>query len=84
MTRIQIQPVSIFPDTVSYLELTSANVRSFGENGSAVVTWQLQDASGNSLKNGLEHLTGSDYQGWNDDLPYLTNWLLSRLGLVAV
>ena len=31
----------------------------------------------------VEEINGADYQGWNEDLPYLTNLLLSRLGLVA-
>lgn len=83
MTTIQIQPVTIFPETATQLQLSGATVRSFGESGQAYITWQLLDSSGKSLKVGTEDLSGSDYQGWNDDLPYLTNWLLNRLGLTA-
>lgn len=83
MTKVQIQPITIFPETATILELSGASVRGFGDNGSAIVTWHLTDSSGKILKNGAEELNGSDYQGWNEDLPYLTNWLLNRLGLVA-
>ena len=84
MIRVEIQPVAVFPQTATHLVLTSATVRSFGTDGSAIVTWQLQDSEGNMLKSGIEDLSGTSYQGWNDDLPYLTNWLLDLLGLTAV
>lgn len=83
MTVVQIQPVTIFPDVATQLYLSGASVRSFGANGYALVSWQLQDSAGNLLKNGSEELSGADYQSWNDDLPFLTNWLLNRLGLTA-
>jgi hypothetical protein len=83
MNRVQIQPVTIFPETATTLELSGASVRRFGVSGTAMISWHLLDSSGRSLKSGAEELSGEDYQGWNDDLPYLTNWLLNRLGLVA-
>ena len=84
MTTILIQPVTIFPESATQLRLVGAAVKHFGDEGSAAISWQLLDSSGNLLKNGIEELSGADYQGWNDDLPYLTNWLLDRLGLSAL
>lgn len=84
MTTIQIQPVAIFPDTATQLQLAGATVRGFGDGGQAFISWQLLDPSGRSLKVGMEELSGADYQAWNDDLPFLTNWLLNRLGLTAI
>lgn len=83
MNRVQIQPVTVFPETATILELSGASVRKFGDNGSAMISWHLLDSSGKLLKSGVEEINGADYQGWNEDLPYLTNLLLSRLGLVA-
>lgn len=84
MTTVQIQPVTIFPESATQLQLTGATVRRFGNEGTAFISWQLLDSSGNLLKNGVEELNGADYQGWNEDLPYLTNWLLNQLGLSAL
>jgi hypothetical protein len=83
MNIVQIQPVMIFPETATQLQLMGASVRRFGEGGDALISWQLSDSSGKLLKVGVEELNGEDYQMWNDDLPYLTNWLLDRLGLTA-
>jgi len=83
MNKVQIQPVTIFPETATVLELSGASVRNFGGGGSAMISWHLLDSSGKLLKSGIEEISGEDYQGWNEDLPYLTNLLLNRLGLVA-
>lgn len=82
--KTNIVPVTIFPQTATTLEIIGANIRTFSSNGSANIVWALSDSNGNILKSGAEELSGSAYQGWNDDEPYLMNWLLDRLGLTAV
>lgn len=79
--KTNIVPVTIFPQTATSLEIVGANIRTFSSAGSANIVWVLLDASGNVLKSGAEELSGDDYQGWNDDEPYLINWLLPRLSL---
>lgn len=79
--KTNIVPVTIFPKTATSLEIMGANIRTFSDGGSANIIWALLDSSGNVLKSGAEELSGADYQGWNDDEPYLMNWLLPRLEL---
>jgi hypothetical protein len=81
--KTNIVPVTIFPDSAVSLEIMGANVRKFADEGSAIVVWALLDSKNNILRTGSEELTGADYQGWNDDAPYLMNWLLPRLALTA-
>lgn len=83
MTKVKIQPVKIFPDEATQLEISGASVKKFGPEGEAFVFWSLKDSKGKILKSGAENLKGSDYQAWSDDLPYLTTWLINRLGLIA-
>ena len=79
--KVQIQPVTVFPNTATQLEIVSASIRKFSSEGEAYIVWQLLDADNKVLTSDASELTGSDYQGWNDDFPYLMNWLVSRLNL---
>lgn len=82
--KVQIQPVSIFPDTATQLELVGVNIRQLSTNGYALIAWQLKDEGDNSLKAGTVDISGAEYQGWNDDDPYLMNLVLAKLGLTKV
>lgn len=76
-----INPVSIFPDTATYLAISNAAITKFGSNGSGVLCWQLLNSAKAILKNGVIELSGSDYQGWNDDDPYLLELACTKLGV---
>jgi len=80
--KVKIQPVSVFPDTATNFSLVGANIRRLAEGGFALLMWQLTDDSDRTLKTGVVEVSGADYQGWNDDDPYLMNLALSKLGLV--
>jgi len=79
--KVQIQPVSVFPNTATQLEIVSATIRKFSSEGEAYIIWQLLDADDKVVASDAAQLSGSDYQDWNDDSPYLMNWLLSKLNL---
>lgn len=82
--KVQIESVSIFPDTATQLELTGASIRMLGEEGTALIHWRLLNESGRQLQVGSIDVSGPLYRGWNDDDPYLTNIVLSQLGLTKV
>ena len=79
--KVQIQPVSVFPDTATQLELVGVNIRRLAADGQALIAWQLKDASDQPLKAGVVEISGAEYQGWNDDEPYLMDLTLTKLGL---
>lgn len=79
--KAQIQPVTIFPDTATHLEIVGVNIRQLGASGFAILVWQLTNDSGAQLKTGSVDIVGSDYQGWNEDDPYLMDIVLAKLGL---
>jgi len=79
--KVQIQPISVFPGTATQLELVGVSIRRLAADGHATLTWQLKDSNGSPLKAGIVEIRGSDYQGWNDDDPYLTDLVLAKLGL---
>lgn len=81
--KVQIQPVSVFPNTATQLEIVSATIRKFSPEGEAYIVWQLLDADNKVVASDAAHLSGSDYQEWNDDTPYLMNWLLGKLNLTS-
>ena len=39
--EINIEPVSIFPDTATKLRVTNVQIRQLGDGGNAVVSWEL-------------------------------------------
>jgi len=79
--KVQIQPVAVFPDTATQLELVGVNIRRLSTNGYALVAWQLKDANDQPLKSGTVDVSGAEYQAWNDDEPYLLDLTLAKLGL---
>jgi hypothetical protein len=76
--KVRIQPVTIFPDTATYIELTGAQIRSFS---SAFITWSLLSEENLSLKSGAVEISGEEYQGWSDDDPYLVDLVVAKLNL---
>ena len=79
--KAKIQPVTIFPDTANYISIVGASINSFGDSGSGTLVWQLSNDGGRPLKSGVLEISGADYQGWNDDLPYLLDLTIAKLGL---
>lgn len=82
--KVQIQPVTIFPDTATQFEIIGVNIRRLASDGQAYLAWQLKSATDSQLTVGTLEITGAEYQGWNDDDPYLMDLALSRLGLTKV
>lgn len=81
--KVQIQPVQVFPNTATQLEIVSATIRKFASEGTAYVVWQMLDSENKVVASDATELSGNDYQGWNDDVPYLMNWLLGKLNLTS-
>ena len=81
MLTASINPVTVFPDTAVYLTVYNAAVTSFGDSGMAILCWQLLDVNGKVLRQDAIEISGADYQGWNDDDPYLLYIVLNKLGL---
>jgi hypothetical protein len=81
--KVQIQPVQIFPNTATQLEIVGAHIRKFSEEGQAFIVWQLLDSSDNVLSSDATEISGNDYQNWNEDFPHLMNCLLRKLNLTA-
>ncbi len=81
MLIVNINPVTVFPDTAVYFVLQNAAVSSFGAEGRATLCWQLLNSNGSVLRQDLMEISGAEYQGWNDDDPYLVDLALSKLGL---
>ena len=79
--KVQIQPVVIFPDTATQLHLLHASIRNFSPDGFADLNWQLLSSTNEVLKSGVVVISGPEYEGWNDDQPYLMDILLQKLGL---
>jgi len=82
--KVRIEPVTVFPDTATRLELAGATIRALGETGTALIHWRLLNESGRQLQAGSLDLSGDSYKGWNDDDPYLMDIVLSQLGLTKV
>lgn len=80
--KIRIQPVPVFPSTATVLQISGANIKKFAADGSATIMWQLLDDGDAVLTTGVVDITGSEYQGWNEDSPYLENIVLDRLNLL--
>lgn len=92
--QIKIQPVVIFPDTATQLQVDLVQVRGLGERGEATVAWQLMSedhrdedgnvTSGRELKSGFVILSGEEYNGWGSDDAYVLNLVIQKLGLTIV
>jgi hypothetical protein len=80
----RIKPVTIFPDVAVSLEIMSAQINNFGVEGSANLIWTLNSENGVALKHGIITLAGADYQLWNNDEPYLINYVSAQLGLELI
>lgn len=81
--KIRINPISVFPSTATVLLIAGASIKKFSDNGEATISWQLLSDLDEVLSNGIVELTGEEYQGWNDDSPYIENIVLEKLGLTA-
>jgi len=81
MLTASINPVTVFPDTAVYFTLYNAAITHFGNNGTAILCWQLLDVNGKVLRQDALEISGAEYQGWNDDDPYLLDLALNKLGL---
>lgn len=79
--KTRINPVEIFPDVATVFSVVSVQVRDFGENGSAIIGWQLCADGGEQLKSGGIMISGSEYAGWGSDDDYILELALSKLGL---
>ena len=80
--KIRIEPVSVFPFTATILQVTGANIRKFADGGEATISWQLLSDSDEVLSSGVVEISGEEYQGWNEDSPYLEDIVLEKLGLL--
>jgi hypothetical protein len=81
--KIRINPVPVFPSTATTLLIAGANIKKFADSGEATISWQLLSDLDEVLSNGIVELSGEEYQGWNDDSPYLEDLVLEKLGLTA-
>lgn len=81
--KIRINPVSVFPSTATVLLIAGASIKKFADSGEATISWQLLSDDDEVLSNGIVELSGEEYQGWNDDSPYLEDLVLEKLGLTA-
>ena len=81
--EMRINPVGIFPDTATVLKLTGAQVRKFGDGGSVIVGWHLQNKSGATLKSGGVEISGAEYTAWGTDDTYLLDLVASKVGVTV-
>lgn len=81
MLTASINPVTVFPDTAVYFTIYNAAITNFSDGGRATLCWQLLDVNGKLLRQDAIEISGAEYQGWNDDDPYLLDLALSKLGL---
>ena len=81
--KIRINPVTVFPSTAAVLLISGASIKKFADSGEATITWQLLSELDEVLSSGIVELSGEEYQGWNDDSPYIENLVLEKLGLTA-
>lgn len=81
--KIRINPVSVFPSTATVLLISGASIKKFADVGEATISWQLLSALDEVLSTGIVEIAGEEYQGWNDDSPYIENLVLEKLGLTA-
>ena len=82
--KIQIQPVQVFPETATQLELTGAKIRRLSSEGDAHLFWRLLSADNKILTTGVVSISNSEYQEWQDDDPYLMDLALQKLGLTSM
>ena len=80
--KIRIEPVSVFPATATTLQVAAASIRKFADGGEASISWHLLSDSDEVLSSGVVEISGEEYQGWNEDSPYLENIVLEKLGLL--
>lgn len=78
-TTINIKPVKVFTYTADKLIFQVTGI-SFS-NQYADFHWELWSDKGGMLLQGSERLGGEEYLGWNEDLPYITDWLCGKLNV---
>lgn len=78
----KIQPVSVgYPvKQADKLRVSNVVVNKLGDNGAAVLRWQMYNDQGSVTENSSE-LTGDAYVAWGADDSYLLTWLGTTLGL---
>lgn len=81
MLELEITPVQVFPDTATKLRVPRVEVRRPGENGEALVSWQLLSSKGEPLKDGSILIGGNDYNSWGTQDDYLLYYVMSKLGV---
>lgn len=82
--KSQIAPVIFWQEEATEFEIELVQIRSFGESGSAIVAWNLQNNFGNILKSGTTILSGSDYSLWGSDDSYIVSKTAEILGLTLI
>ena len=76
---IQVNPL-VYSQTIKQVEVATI---SFATSTSLTINVNLRDASGVFIKNQSLNLSGSDFSSWQNNNSYLTNWILTQLGLTA-
>lgn len=79
----KITPVQVFPHTATTLKIVGVQVRKLGEEGSAMVAWQLFNDKDLQIQSGAVELKGAEYSAWGSDDAYVLGVVLSKLGLTA-
>jgi len=82
--KTYIAPVSVFPNIATQISVVGASIKKFGNEGRALVHWQLLDVNDRPLTSGSVEVDGVDYAGWNEDSPYLLDVVVSKLKLTKV
>lgn len=80
-TTVNITPVKVFTYTADKLiyQITGVSI----EHQYADFHWELCGGGGLLLQGSIR-MGGDDYQGWNNDLPYITNWVCKQLQVEQV
>jgi hypothetical protein len=82
--KSQIQPVTFWQETATQFEIELVQIRSLGEEGSAIVAWNLKNDSDKVLKSGTTILSGSDYSDWGSDDSYIVSKTAEILQLTLI
>lgn len=75
-TIINIQPIDMHIVTATQLAFQITNIR-LGQ--SASFHWEIWGDNNTLIMQGSLEMDGEDYQGWNDDLPYVEKWICKKL-----
>lgn len=81
MLSTKIKSVVIFPDEADTLAVATAHIVSFGEGGSAILSWQFQTNMGQVIKNGSMEMRGDDYNSWGSDDSVVLQYVAQKLGV---